>query len=40
MEEKILDLQDDKRELADAILAADRSLIRTLTSEDLRWLLS
>ncbi len=40
VEEKILDLQGKKRELADAILAADQSLIRTLTSEDLRWLLS
>ncbi len=40
VEEKVLDLQGKKRDLADAILAADQSLIRTLTPEDLRWLLS
>ena len=40
VEEKILRLQEKKRDLADAILAADAGLIRTLTSEDLRWLLS
>ncbi len=40
VEEKILELQARKRELADAILTADESLMRTLTTEDLRWLLS
>ncbi len=39
VEEKILQLQAGKRELADAILTADRSLIRNLTAEDLRLLL-
>lgn len=40
VEEKILDLQQRKRELADAILVQDSSLIRNLTSEDLALLLS
>jgi len=40
VEEKILDLQQRKRELADAILVQDSSLIRNLTSEDLELLLS
>lgn len=39
MEEKILELQRTKRELADAIVSADNSLIRTLTAEDLQMLL-
>ncbi len=39
VEEKILELQAGKRELADAILRADRSLIRNLTADDLRLLL-
>ncbi len=39
VEEKILQLQATKRELADAILTADRSLIRNLTADDLRLLL-
>jgi superfamily II DNA or RNA helicase len=40
VEEKILDLQQRKRDLADAILSADKSLIRTLTRDDLEFLLS
>jgi superfamily II DNA or RNA helicase len=40
VEEKIVDLQLEKRELADAIVSADNSLIRNLSSEDLRLLLS
>ena len=40
VEEKILELQQTKRELADAIVSADESLIRTLTREDLELLLS
>lgn len=40
VEEKILDLQKKKRELADAILEADGSLIKDLTAEDLELLLS
>ena len=40
VEEKILQLQQDKRALADAILGADGSLIRSLTREDLELLLS
>ncbi len=40
VEEKILELQRSKRELADAIVRADESLIRTLTREDLELLLS
>ena len=39
VEEKILELQHDKRALADAILGADGSLIRSLTREDLELLL-
>jgi superfamily II DNA or RNA helicase len=39
VEEKILELQASKRQLADAILTADGSLIRDLTAEDLRLLL-
>jgi superfamily II DNA or RNA helicase len=41
VEEKILDLQQKKRDLADAILSADnRSVIQSLTREDLEFLLS
>jgi superfamily II DNA or RNA helicase len=40
VEEKVLELQETKRDLADAIVAADESLIRTLTREDLELLLS
>jgi superfamily II DNA or RNA helicase len=40
VEEKIAELQESKRELADAIFAEDAGLIRTLRAEDLEWLLS
>ena len=40
LEEKVLALQNTKRDLADAILNADNSLIRNLTKEDLELLLS
>ncbi len=40
VEEKVLQLQSAKRELADAILGADASLIRDLKREDLELLLS
>jgi SNF2 family DNA or RNA helicase len=40
VEEKVLELQDTKRALADAIISADEGLIRTLTREDLELLLS
>jgi SNF2 family DNA or RNA helicase len=40
VEEKVLELQRRKRALADAIITADESLIRTLTREDLELLLS
>ncbi|HKP85304.1 MAG TPA: DEAD/DEAH box helicase [Blastocatellia bacterium] len=40
VEEKVLELQKTKRELADAIINADNSLIRTLGREDLELLLS
>jgi hypothetical protein len=40
VEEKILALQAGKRELADAIIQADRSLLAGLTREDLELLLS
>lgn len=39
VEEKIMELQDSKRQLADAILRADRSLIADLTVDDLELLL-
>jgi superfamily II DNA or RNA helicase len=39
VEEKVLELQQRKRALADAIITADESLIRTLTREDLELLL-
>jgi SNF2 family DNA or RNA helicase len=40
IEEKVLTLQSAKRELADAILGADKSVLRTLGKEDLELLLS
>jgi SNF2 family DNA or RNA helicase len=40
VEDKILELQKSKKELADAIVLADNSLIRRLTAEDLQLLLS
>jgi hypothetical protein len=40
VEEKVLELQKSKRELADAILGEDNSLIRDLKREDLEMLLS
>jgi SNF2 family DNA or RNA helicase len=39
VEDKILELQRSKRELADAIISQDNSLIRQLTAEDLQLLL-
>src|SRR5207248_5581178 len=40
VEEKVLELQKSKRDLADAILGEDNSLIRDLKREDLELLLS
>ena len=40
VEEKIIELQQTKRDLADAIVSAENSLIRTLTADDLQQLLS
>ena len=40
VEEKVLELQAGKRQLADAVVRADRSLIRDLRREDLELLLS
>jgi superfamily II DNA or RNA helicase len=40
VEEKVLELQNSKRQLADAILSADNRLIRDLKAEDLQLLLS
>jgi SNF2 family DNA or RNA helicase len=40
VEEKVAELQQTKRELADAILTADPALVRNLSAEDLEWLLS
>src|SRR5206468_3628364 len=40
VEEKVLELQKTKRDLADAILGGDNSLIRDLKREDLELLLS
>ena len=40
VEEKITELQNSKRELAEAVLTEDAALIRTLRPEDLDWLLS
>jgi SNF2 family DNA or RNA helicase len=40
VEEKILQLQGDKRRLADAIISADNSIISQLSADDLQLLLS
>jgi superfamily II DNA or RNA helicase len=40
VEEKVAELQQSKRELAEAILSENASLIRDLQPEDLEWLLS
>jgi SNF2 family DNA or RNA helicase len=40
IEEKVLELQNVKRELADAIVGADSGLLRNLGREDLERLLS
>lgn len=40
VEEKVIELQQTKRELADAILGKDNSILRDLTREDLEALLS
>ena len=40
VEEKVLELQRSKRDLADAIINADNSLLQNLTREDLELLLS
>ncbi|MBM4057520.1 MAG: DEAD/DEAH box helicase [Planctomycetes bacterium] len=40
VEEKIVALQDKKRELADSIVRADQSMIAALTPEDVELLLS
>jgi superfamily II DNA or RNA helicase len=40
VEEKVAELQQTKRQLADAILTADAGLVRTLRAEDLELLLS
>jgi len=40
VEEKVLELQHTKRDLADAIISADNSVIRSLGKEDLELLLS
>ncbi len=40
VEEKVAALQETKRELADAILAADAGLVRSLSREDLEWLVA
>jgi SNF2 family DNA or RNA helicase len=40
VEEKILQMQGEKRRLAEAIISEDNSVIRNLTAEDLQWLLT
>jgi superfamily II DNA or RNA helicase len=40
VEEKILELQKQKRTLADAVITADENLLRSLTADDLQMLLS
>ena len=40
VEEKVLELQQSKRDLADAIISADNSLLHNLTRKDLELLLS
>ena len=39
VEEKILELQESKRELAEKVISSDESLIRTLNAEDLQFIL-
>ena len=39
VEEKIVELQQSKRDLADSIIQADESMLRTLTAEDIKLLL-
>jgi len=39
VEEKVLELQKTKKDLADSIINADNSLIKTLSREDLELLL-
>jgi SNF2 family DNA or RNA helicase len=40
VEEKVAELQQSKRDLADAILKADAGFVRSLKAEDLEMLLS
>ena len=40
VEEKVLKLQEGKRNLANAVISADSSLLRNLTAEDLKMILS
>jgi SNF2 family DNA or RNA helicase len=40
VEEKILQLQAGKRQLAEAIVSADKGVLSKLTADDLQWLLS
>ena len=40
VEEKVIELQETKRALADAIISSENSLIRNLQKEDLELLLS
>ena len=40
VEDKIVELQKRKRALADAIIRADEGLVKTLTAEDLEFILS
>jgi SNF2 family DNA or RNA helicase len=40
VEEKVLELQENKREIAEAIINQDNSLLRNLRPEDLAILLS
>jgi superfamily II DNA or RNA helicase len=40
VEEKVAELQQSKREVAEAILTADPALIKNLSADDLEWLLS
>ncbi len=40
VEEKIAELQETKRELADALFSEEAGLMKTLQPEDLEWLLS
>jgi SNF2 family DNA or RNA helicase len=40
VEERILEMQKDKKQLAESIVSADASLISSLSAEDLTLLLS